>query len=888
MMPRQPLVKQHDAHVATDARAFEGCDALGQLAAYGQRAKKQNMCTQRAFEWVLQLYLGARDEDRFRGARALSATLDLAPSRVKRALRLRLGRAAVMDAWSSSDREKREEWLHDALKPLLKIKDSAAAQVGEDILTRYRFLGGQGKRDINEQFLNDVDEVRGCIALFDDEEMSRILVDLKAEEVEIRRHAASALRNMGLEQPKRIKEVICQAIRLEKTPSVMNQLLWAAYRLTDLAPDDLLESLDKTATLDWSTPSSSAGQTLATLSNIGYSRPEQVATRLPRRLESYSAESRAWLSEGLAFAWWVCAETVVEAREILVDLATPELDDVPREFHLLALRGAVMAQLGLVCLGSVSSKELQGRQMLYQRTDLQFHAMNTIDFVRSHAAELVRQPDIEHLLGLLVQCLIEEDRKTVHPIYKPLYSAHAMCGWLCLDMLISLAKVDADPVALLRRLPPGRNVVYAVRRLIEAGIIDQSITTFAHELCTAPIEGRSVFELEERERLLGLLASLSQAPRDVLQELRSKLPSMLFTADDRASALTKLADEHLEEMLPILSEQLQGVDDLAVLQPWVEQTRSWQGLLISRVYARMFDHRPIRCVEARELCEQMLAAVQALPDSPLQQEYLIVYRTLANWLSDSGGSVPTLPPFSAPQQGIERSHAAALELLRHVSAKGTTGQAKSDWLVEALLALQNSGWWSKSGWFSDGHTVHMSRHGGMNYVFPAVRLALVAAEMSEKGRRAGDPAARFLAARETVSELLSEYDPALDPDAQVPRDYLETALAALQNIEGIAKKDERVWLYRGILLLRLDRPQEAEMELEVGRELPTCIGTARALVLANLACVYAQTNREEQCQAALEEALQLDPLLRPSLRAAPDFEKIQETAWFQTLLQQEE
>jgi hypothetical protein len=114
---------------------FEGCDALGRLAVFGHRGKRRGRCERRAFEWVTQLYLSSRRADRHRGSRALGVTLDLAPERAEHAMRIRLALATGMDISSSSNREKREEWLHGALVPLLSINHLAAAEVGERILT---------------------------------------------------------------------------------------------------------------------------------------------------------------------------------------------------------------------------------------------------------------------------------------------------------------------------------------------------------------------------------------------------------------------------------------------------------------------------------------------------------------------------------------------------------------------------------------------------------------------------------------------------------------------------------------------------------------------------------------------------------------------------------
>ncbi len=865
---------------------FEGCDALGQLAARGHREKGQRTCGRRAFEWILQYYLSSRHSDRFLGARALSATLDLAPTRVERAIRLRLVRAACMANSGSSNREKLGDWLHDALLPLLAINHPAAAEVGERILARYTFLGGLGTQNPDDRFLQEIDEARGGIALFEDAEMERILADLHAPEAETRSHAASALRSVMFEQPERIQEDLCETIRRETDRNVMNQLLWATYRLTELAPDAILDALTGTFALDWSTPSSSTGLALSTLSNLAQQRPERVIPLLPQRLDAYPAWSRAWLSEELAFAWWTCAERVPEARKALAYLATPDLADVPGECQLFALRGAVVAQLGLLCLGVVPMREMHGRQSPYPKTDMQFLFVNTTDFVRSHAADLIAQPDTDQLLDLLVRCLIEENRAGVHPIHRPLFAAHGICASLCLEMLILLAAVHPDPVALVRRLPPGWRLVYAVRRLLESGRKESSVIDFARALCDASIIGRSTQELDERERLFMQLARLSQTPTAALQELRTTSLTSPFTADGRASAVAELTDENPGDMLDLLAQNLEQEDDLAALHKWVERARSWQGLLIARVYARMFEPRPIHRVEARELCEQMLTAVRALPASTPQRECLTVYEAIVAWLEGSASPLPTLPTSSILRNAIERSHAVALELLQHASARSLGEHEEQDWLVDALVASQDRGWWNRTGLLLDGDAVGFGSSQDLVYVFPAVRLALLAAEAADVGSCAGDPAARFLAERASISKLLAEHHAQLDPQIEMPKEYLERTLTALEEVGSAASRDERVRLYRGLLLLRLDSLPEAELELQRCLGMSTCTGDSRASVLYNLACVYARTGREDLCRTTLQEALQIQPRIRQSLETDRDFAEVRGIAWFQTLSHQ--
>jgi hypothetical protein len=172
-------------------------------------------------------------------------------------------------------------------------------------------------------------------------------------------------------------------------------------------------------------------------------------------------------------------------------------------------------------------------------------------------------------------------------------------------------------------------------------------------------------------------------------------------------------------------------------------------------------------------------------------------------------------------------------------------------------------------------------------MFPAVRLALVAATSTNAKFRAEDPAARFLEERAGISKLLNKHWRAFDTHVQVLHETLEQALAELKTVGNVADRDERVRRCRSILLLRLDRPQEAESELEECQKMPSYKGNARfrASVLYDLACTYARiAQKRHLCQPTLEEALQLHPQFRELLATDLDFAEVREATWFQELL----
>jgi hypothetical protein len=796
-----------------DAFVVASCAALGQLAARNSLQKKGTICMQRAFKWVVQLYVSGRRKNRLNGSHALGFTLDFAPERVEAVMRFFVPQISHS---AHVDKEQRDERLHDAFMPLSSINHTTAAQVGRRLLTRYSSLLTNVAHPPSRRFVREIDEVRGLIALFEPGELGSILSDLHSQVVNIRVRAARALRSIMFEQPERILDDVCDAIRNESDRHVMNQLLWATYRLLEIAPDKLLDALTGSPGLDWSKPSQSAGSVLVTLSNLAQLLPARVIPLLPERLNAYDEVRRAWLSEGLAFACWTCAQHSSQAKEQLIRLSVPDVADVPTDFRLFAFRGAIIAQLGIVCLDVASTRELQGLQTPYPET----------------------------------------------------------------EMLITFAIAHSDPISLLRRLPRNWRHVYAVRRLLEAGRREVSILSFARELCNVPVAGSDVQELGEREQLLAQLVSLSEAPAVALQELQAALPALPFTADDRAEAFTGLAEANLEHMLDLLSQSLESEDSLTALYQWGQKARSWQGLLIARVYERMFDARPIHRIEAYELCEQMLTALYALPTSELQQEYLLVYSTIARWLKAKLPFKPECSPSSTRDAMISRSHAFALELLQQNFPQSIDEQELENRLLDMLATGYNRGWWEKTELALKGDTVSIDTSHDLVYVFPAVRLALIAIAVVATTGIIREPAAQFLTQRALVRAVIAEHHWQFDTNDQ---ETLQTILAAFEQVDDMAGSDERVRLYRGHLLIKLDRLAEAEEELDLSLTMPSCKGLTQASALYDLACIYALTNREALCRTTLRRVIKIWPQFREEMIKDPDFGAVRDSAWFQEL-----
>ncbi|MFL5628932.1 MAG: TPR end-of-group domain-containing protein [Ktedonobacteraceae bacterium] len=279
-------------------------------------------------------------------------------------------------------------------------------------------------------------------------------------------------------------------------------------------------------------------------------------------------------------------------------------------------------------------------------------------------------------------------------------------------------------------------------------------------------------------------------------------------------------------------------------------------------------------------CQQMLTALHALPTSELQQEYLLVYSTIARWLKEKSPFKPEFSSSSTRDAVISRSHAFALELLQQNFPQPIDEQERENRLLDLLATGYSRGWWEKTELALKGDTVSIDTSHDLVYVFPAVRLALIAIAVATTTGLIREPAAQFLAQRALVRAVIAEHHWQLDTNEQ---ETLQTILAAFEQVDRMARRDERVRLYRGNLLLKLGNLAEAEKELVQCLTMPSCKGLTQASALYDLACIYALTNREEFCRTTLPKAIELWPKFREEMLKDPNFVSVRDSAWFQSL-----
>jgi hypothetical protein len=342
--------------------------------------------------------------------------------------------------------------------------------------------------------------------------------------------------------------------------------------------------------------------------------------------------------------------------------------------------------------------------------------------------------------------------------------------------------------------------------------------------------------------------------------------------------LAVLAAEQPENLLSFIENDIKDEYDLPTLYYLLEQARSWPTLLVARLYSRMFSNRPIRYREASALCEQMLAAVRSLPHSSIQEEYEWVYLSINNLLR---GQVVTGESnqrrISDRENLISKSHQLSFEIV--TGFKTISEQSAQVWLKSLLY---NDRAWLESGFSELRHNLLLQGTSYMMYFWPAARLSLVAAA-GQFGIK--DPVGTLMTERSESTKIINAHSYLLR-GAQIDEEdmrHAKYALAELQKREILTPDDERLPDTIGLLLLEMNRLNEAETALKRSLSLPLSRGGVRAHTLRNLACVYARMNNESDCRTTLEDAARIEPLDQKWLTEDTDLEIMRSTDWFKGL-----
>ncbi len=838
---------------------YDGCLALGILAARDDDT----------FNRVERMYLGTDGADALRGADSLAVALEYAPERVCKLVRRRWALEIANTAFA--DRRSLGKRLGDALIPLSQVNHRAAAVAVRSTLDA--LVSGSDLLSIPcaDQLQELLDFIRGRLVPFEgDGALTTLLAELKSPDGPTRFRAAGVLRSVGDVMPERVIEPLCAAIQRESDPEILARLLCSTFAVLEFNPSAVLSAVDARRE-DILAHAVSTAPTLALLGHAARFNAAAVHLLLPRRLDQFEPWTRACLADVLAFAWWRLADLRPEAVPGLEALGEPDLDGVPQEFRAFSERGAAVARLGRLCLGKADARSTVVSMTREIPGSIPYYYTNTTNLFLRHAGAISVDGRSAVLAESLLRVVRAAGGSPARPTEGTLRTPLFFAAQNSLDELLELAIRQADPVSLFCDLPRDWEALYAARRLLQAGIKSEAVLAFAQQACADHERGRSIDAIHERELCLAEIAMAAGDPGgSVAAHLTGQSSSLFGSASDaQAHGIASYIDAHPDKIFFHLDAAVRDVEAVVALFHWQGLARHWRAYLVAEVFHRMFDPLPIDRNESTRLVCQMREAICDLPRSQLCEEYDAVYTAIASWLSGSFVSITVAAPSDTP---TGRSHRAVARLLDRALVARNSGEDAA-WLDDFLW--QEASWWESTRYRIEAGRISVALGEGAYLIttLPAIRLASAAV-----GQLVGrlDPAGQFMRERQ---EALARAD-AARPAADGPTAGLESKLRDLEGAAPSRVRDERVLGLAGHFLLLQGRLAEAEDRLRRALASPLIDQEHRARSLYNLACVLAQSGREQECRDALEEAVRLEPRYGSGLLQDNDLASLKGRDWF--------
>ena len=791
--------------------------------------------------------------------------------------------------------------------------------------------------DFDWSLAGDLAEVRGGQIAWDDAECDVALRDLSSDDRQTRLFAALAMRPASFSALDQIADVLLERLRVETDPVILSRLLWASNGLArPRYAARLLAAMREGATNRWD-DRLVCGPALIMLARLAPRDPSGVFEMLPRRLDKLSAVEAMYEHEALVYAWWALADQSKQLPPIIREFPWQHLQELsvspepalisseetesalgeteqeridqsgseqiegdqefqsqlkPRDGWVFWAKGAALARLALLGRDRIRAAESQMNEMgtwwPYYFAELDVLSEKYTTFIAAQIGFSGFQEALIAAVKAHSEALVMADHSSdmEQQTFKDRgFSATAECLECLSAILVGSTSLMQVVEQVPRRALADWQQIHLVRRLLERGCRDAQLIELAETICKELRTHYAANGAAEREKTLAVLAQI-RAESEGFVPKQEPAEVSFWGNGERAEKLAKLTDFRPERLLQILDESVVLVDDLLTLYLWQRETRDWRALLISKVFARMFDARPIRRTEALRLCNWMLTALQALPESELREQWWTTYSVIHEFLTSSVSPGGTIEGRRSP---LQDNNLQTMITLNEAVKQGTLSREwLSDYFAPTSTLLLASTFSVK-----DGELSYSMGHGSKTlYCFPAIRLLGVALD---KQRFDIDPVARRMQNRAQLNEFLDKYWFFFQNSASQSREaknQIATEFEALLESRKIANAphdDEFPLLYVNILLLT-DHPQKAEgfaeIYLEEIGDKPLVTNSTLNALWYDLSCAKARLGKESEAHSALLKASEYAPLNGEHMSEDSDLTSLRECGWFVSLVEQ--
>ena len=786
-------------------------------------------------------------------------------------------------------------------------------------------------------YTEDIAEVRGGQIAWNADEKARLFEELRNGDDVTRFLAAKALRSAAFDHIGHVVEILLERLRVETDGGVLARLLWASYKLGQPPyATDFLSAINEGTIGQWA-DGRFVGPALTMLAFAATHQPEAVLNIAPKELMTLESLERDYYHEALVYLWWAIASQsdklpparCQEAWEQLEKFAqldpkiaalltslpqakTGESKSGEAEEQVRVLeedgwpfraRGVVLAQMALLGRRRFVAFDFQMHEI---GRDLPQYLCDTDEIAAQHGEFLVAHPQFKELEEALLACVAAQvfapklQGNHFDHITKALVGAAFHASRESLDCLALLGRFFTDPVALVQQVP--RTVLgdwqrlHLITDLLEHGRREADLVEAAEMLCEELKGAYTMDGQHEQKRCLATLAKINgdsvieESASEALQRHRSQTHSSgIFGTTDHTEGFVSLTDANPGQLLKLLDESLKKEDDLLTLYKWESQTQSWPSLLLARVFRRMFDPTPLSAKAARRSCLHILAALGALPDSFLRQQWYAVYKVILNVLDRRDCEVGTL---RGDKSVLQWSHFHAVWMLSQTVEEVARDEKWFESRLDPSWVLQNPKTFSINPDGDISYTMNFIDNSRTQFCFPAIRLAAVAISHSFAG---GDPIAVRMAARLRLAEFLSDSDDFFQQlrGWKITDERKQQVVGAFEQLlaeqkSGDIPRDDRFRVTHLDVLLMAGQLQEAKIAAQTylaeAENFPTTPKIHSGLWY-DLACAQARLGEKEDCRISLEKAAELSPSDGANLQHDTDLDAVRGEGWFTELME---
>ena len=844
---------------------WDVCDALGDYA----------MRSRVAWKWLVRLFVGHDDGDRTIAERALWHMARFVPERVAHAVRLRIARLGLQRLMGDKDRKHRQS-VARAMRPLRNIDSRFAGRVVLKTLAPLasyaqpmclkEFADKAFDEFLTDPLVEEFDELQTVAAFHADRSLfSRICDGLRSEDRIQRLRSANGIATLGREASSEVGPLLADAVRREQVHPIAERMIWHLVGFAEVDPQAVRTAVANCPAHRWDDYEVS-GTVLSLFEWIGRKYPEIAAPSFPHVLMPQDDEARFWLLDTFLVALQPYLANHPDIAELRASLVASIANDDHKEpeFAMLRHRALAIARLLEVAHTARIPDTPDIHRAELERGWRCFFLPDADAWIREHMSELLVHSNLSDVVDELFKSITASAK--FHPDHFDKWRKNAafMLTRDSIDVLVVCLMRLPEHVELLKQMPHDWETLYAVRHLLALGNRSTEIIELAQSECASHRNQATPQANSERTECL---IELRKIDPSLVPEIGSEQSGLSWFFGGGQSASDQLAaaiDGRPSAMLEIIEETLRNPSDAIMTLEWVHKAKRWESVVLSYLFVRCADPKPLSRREADELIAGVLGVLVTLPDSESSQSWRAIYGDIQRHHT-SGARDVTLQNGGACQ--IHRSHVLAAEILQ---------SRPPDELVESSFVTDRRGWWETEQHKRepDGAIQH---GGGVGYhlcgFFPAVRLALAVCSSESQW---ADPAAKWMRDRTRSVLFVKELDRS--------QCSITEKIRQLQDAIREMPHQERLHLAIGNSLVK-DRQYEAGFAaLSNVLTMPHADRETRANALYDCACIHARRGNEDACRQALSDSAMIRKLDKRWLAEDSDFDNYRNADWFAEFL----